>query len=214
MKKIKIAIADDHPMIINGLKDMLANSTHISTIATYLSGEELMQGLAQQLPDILLLDIRMPDISGAELTPIILKKYPDLRILVLTNFDNMLYVHTLLNAGVYGYLLKNTDQHTLINAIDTINEGQIFLKEDMLDKLEQFRKGIKRNVSSRIVLTPREKDILQLVAKGQSNTEIADQLCLSLRTVENYRLNLNTKLEVKNTAGLLLKAIELGMLNY
>lgn len=214
MKTIKIAIADDHPMVINGLKDMLATQTNILIEATYLNGADLLKGLALSEPNVLLLDIRMPGESGIELVPYILKQYPRVRILILTNFDNTLYVHTLLNAGVQGYLLKNTDQNTLVEAIQHIHNGGQFLKDDIKEKLEQYRKSLKRNATSKVVLTPREKEILQLIAKEYSNQEIADHLSLSLRTVENYRLNLSLKLEAKNTAGLLLKAIELGILNY
>lgn len=214
MKKIKIAIADDHPMVINGLKDMLSDQTDIIVQATYLNGEALLDGLRVECPDVLLLDIRMPGESGIELVPDITKQYPSMRILILTNFDNTLYVHTLMNAGVQGYLLKNTDTHTLVQAIKQIYAGGQFLNADTQEKLEQYRKSLKRNATSKVVLTPREKDILQLIAQEHSNQEIADILNLSLRTVENYRLNLNLKLEAKNTAGLLLKAIELGIINY
>jgi len=214
MKKIRIAIADDHPMVINGLKDMLATQSNIIIESTYLNGADLLKGLELSEPDVLLLDIRMPGESGIEIAPFILKQYPRVRILILTNFDNTLYVHTLLNAGVQGYLLKNTDQNTLVEAIQCIYNGGQFLKDDIRGKLEQYRKSLKRNTTSKVVLTPREKDILQLIAKEYSNQEIADHLSLSLRTVENYRLNLSLKLEAKNTAGLLLKAIELGILNY
>lgn len=214
MKKIRIAIADDHPMVINGLKEMLSDQTDITVQATYLNGEKLMQGFEENCPDVLLLDIRMPGESGVELVPNILKLYPTIRILILTNFDNTLYVHTLMNAGAQGYLLKNTDKNTLVQAIKHIYAGNQFLNKEIQGKLDQYRKGLKRNAASKVVLTPREKDIIRLIAKEHSNQEIADILNLSLRTVENYRLNLNLKLEAKNTAGLLLKAIELGIISY
>ncbi len=209
---IKIAIADDHPMVINGLKDMLSNCDHIILTETYPDGVALQDGLKQALPDVLLLDIQMPGIPGDELAPVLLKLYPGLRILALTNFDNMVYVNNMLQNGVLGYLLKNTDQETLIEAIETVYGGKVFLKPPMRDKVEQFRQQIKRKTSSKFALTPREKDILRLIVNEYSNQEIAEKLFLSLRTVENYRLNLSLKLEVKNTAGLVRKAIEMGLL--
>lgn len=212
--KITIAIADDHPMVINGLRDMLSNCDHITPVATYLNGAALMEGLKERQPDVLLLDIQMPDKTGDELAPVILKTYPDMKVLVLTNFDNMLYIHSLLRAGVNGYLLKNTDQQTLVQAIETVYLGGLYLKPDTAERLEQFRKSLKRNTSSKFALTPREKDILKLIAEAYSNHEIAEALSLSLRTVENYRLNLSLKLEVKNTAGLVRKAMEMGLINY
>jgi DNA-binding NarL/FixJ family response regulator len=209
---IRIAIADDHPMVINGLKDMLSNCKHIQITDTYPDAAGLLEGLKKNRPDVLLLDIQLPDKNGDELAPLLLKTFPGLRILTLTNFDNTLYVSNMLKNGVLGYLLKNTDLRTLIEAIETVYRGEVFLKPAMKEKLEQFRQQIKRHTSSKYALTPREKEILRLIVNEYSNQEIADKLFLSLRTVENYRLNLSLKLEVKNTAGLVRKAIELGLL--
>lgn len=214
MSNIRVAIADDHPMIITGIRDMLADAADISVMGAYLNGKDLLDGLQHNVPDVLILDIRLADYSGDELAPQVLKICPRLRILTLTNFDSILYVHTMLNAGAHGYLLKNTDKQTLVQAIKTLHAGAIFINTDMQAKLETFRRTLKRNVSSKNVLTPREKDILRLIACEYSNQQIAEKLCLSMRTVENYRLNIALKLEVKNTAGLVKKAMELGLILY
>jgi DNA-binding NarL/FixJ family response regulator len=207
----RIAIADDHPMVINGVRDMLADFPNIQITGAYLDIAMLFDGLRAEQPDVLLLDIQMPGKTGDEALPGILKLYPGLRILILTNFDNTIYVNNLLSNGAYGYLLKNTDQRTLLEAIETVNRGEQFLKPEMKDRLEAYRSRSKRTTSSRFALTPREKEILKLIISGNSNHEIAEILSLSLRTVENYRLNLSLKLEVKNTAGLVRKGIELGI---
>lgn len=208
---IRISIADDHPMVINGMKEMLSNYKNIDVIHTYNNGADLMQGLKEALPDVLLLDIQMPGQGGDELTPVIVKTYPSVRILAITNFDNTLYVNNMLQNGALGYLLKNTDEQTLIAAIETVYQNKQFLKPEMAEKLKEFRRQLKRQTSSKFSLTPREKQILQLIVNEYSSQEIAAQLNLSLRTVENYRLNLSLKLEVKNTAGLVRKAIMMGL---
>jgi len=207
---IKIAVADDHPLVINGLNDMLEAIPDLTICATYLNGKALLEGLKENQPDVLLLDIQMPGMSGDEIAAILKKEYPHIKTLTLTNFDNTLYVNNMLKNGVLGYLLKNTDQSTLIEAIHCVAKGEIYLDTKMKEKMEEFKKQTFRSTSSKQALTPREKEILKLVAKGLSNSEIAANLFLSLRTIENYRLNLYLKLEVKNTAGLIKKAIELG----
>ncbi|PZF74582.1 response regulator [Taibaiella soli] len=208
---IRINIADDHLMVINGIKDMLSHYKHIEIGRTYQNGTDLMNGLKESLPDVLLLDIQMPGQSGDELTPLIVRTYPSVRILAITNFDNTLYVNNMLQNGALGYLLKNTDEQTLVTAIETVYQNKQFLKPEMLEKLKEFRRQLKRQTSSKFSLTPREKQILQLIINECSSQEIAEQLNLSLRTIENYRLNLSLKLEVKNMAGLVRKAIMMGL---
>ncbi len=208
---INVAIADDHPMVINGVKDMLSTYPAIHIQATYLNGTSLLDGLRQQQPDVLLLDIHMPDIRGEEITLRLSKDYPGIKILALTNFDNTLYASNMLQNGALGYLLKNTDKETLIDAIETVYAGKKYLSGDMENRITDFKKKINRKTSAKYSLTPRETEILKLLAKGYSNQQIAEELFLSKRTVENYRLNLSIKLEAKNTAGLVKYAIELGL---
>src|SRR5690606_24773946 len=213
MDTIRIAIADDHPVVLNGIKDMLQHYPHIRLTHTYTDGDELLEGLKSDCPDVLLLDIQMPGKSGDELVPILSKTYPHLRILILSNINQMIYIHNMLTSGAAGYLSKSTDQKSIVEAIETVAQGKCYLKPDVEKKLEEFRKQIKWKTSTKYGLTPREKDILRLMLKEYTNPEIAKELCISLRTVENYRFNLATKLEVKNTIGLVKKVIELGLLD-
>jgi len=207
---IKIAVADDHPMIIKGLQNMLSSYHHITLIGTYSNGEQLLAGLQQQLPDVLLLDIQLPGKTGDELAPVILKKYPDLKILTLTNFDSMLYVNTMLRHGVHGYLLKNTDEEVLIKAIETVYNGGQFLEPEMKEKMQQMTKLQKENYS-KVALTLREKQILQLIVNGNTSQEIVEKLFLSINTVNNYRARIFDKLDVNNMAELIKKALTLGL---
>lgn len=214
MEQIKLAIADDHQVVLSGIQNMLKPFSHIILCGQYGSGSALLAGLELQQPDILLLDIQMPDKSGDDLARTILKKYPRIKILVLTVFDTPFYIRSMMQSGCQGYLLKNTDQRTLIEAIETLhNDGQYIepaLKEQLLQNMLRLKKQHAQAVP---ILTRREKDILQLIVGELTSQEIADKLFLSLRTVEKYRLNIMQKMRVKNTAGLVKAALELGLVD-
>jgi DNA-binding NarL/FixJ family response regulator len=209
--KIKIAIADDHPMIIKGLQNMLSAYPDIALTGTYPDGDALWKGLAEQVPDILLLDIQMPGKTGDQLTPSILKQYPELKIIILTNFDSALYVSNVLRHGVKGYLLKSTEEKVLIHAIETVYNGGEYVEPSMESKLRELSAVRKRTASLKSTLTPREKEILRMIVNGDTSPEIAERLFLSLHTVENYRISILIKLDVKNTAALVKKALQLGL---
>lgn len=209
--KIRIAIADDHPMIIGGLQNMLSAYPHIVLEGAYGTGAELLKGLQQQLPDVLLLDIQLPDKTGDELATTILKKYPEQKILTLTNFNSMLYVHNMLRIGVKGYILKTTDPETLIKAIEEVYKGEEFIDQAVKSKLGQYATKMKKEANLRPTLTLREKEILKLTVNGNTIQEISEKLFIGLRTVEYYRSNLLLKLEVKNMAALIKKALEMGL---
>ncbi|WP_118974513.1 response regulator [Taibaiella koreensis] len=208
---IRIAIADDHPMIIGGLKNMLSVYPHIRLAGAYGNGADLLQGLQENQPDVLLLDIQLPDKTGDMLAPVILKHYPDIRILALTNLNSALYVHNMLRMGVLGYVLKNTDPEVVIRAVETVYEGKQFIDPALLDSLDQFTQRMKRESALKPALTPREKEILRMTVNGDTIQEISEKLFIGLRTVEYYRSNLFLKLDVRNMAGLIRKALLLGL---
>ncbi len=211
MNKIKVMIADDHQMVIRGLRDMLQEVAHVAVIGTCETGKELMAALADNQPDVLILDIQMPELSGDEVAPIIHQKYPGVKILILTNSDQVYHTQSLLQKGALGYLLKNTDPDTLIQAIETVFNNRQFIDPYMKEKLVDEAVHGRKEDSGSFTLSRREREILQLIALEYTSQEIADKLFLSQRTVNNYRLNLLYKLDVKNTAGLVRKAISLGL---
>jgi len=211
MQQIHIAIADDHPMITDGLQHILAAHPHIMLGNTYNSGAELMKGLALQQPDVLLLDIQLADTTGDKLAPEILKLYPQTRILVLTGIDSALYIHTLLKEGVSGYLLKNSASSVIVQAIETIHAGGIYLEQAQQEKLERFRDKLKNKEMLKPSLTVKEREVLELTVKGYSIPEISEKIFLGRRTVEYYRSNLLLKFDVRNMAELIRKAIETGI---
>lgn len=208
---ITVSIVDDHPLVSKGIKDMLSPYPSIQIMETYLSGAELLADIRARQPDVLLLDVQLSDMRGEEIALILNKELPNVKVLALTNFNNTLYASNMLKNGASGYLLKNTDEETLVDAIETVYRGGIYLSSDIKARVEDFRKKIKRKTSSKVSLTIREIEILNLLTKGYSNQQIANELFLSKRTVENYRLNLTMKLDVKSTAGLVKYALELGL---
>jgi len=208
---IKVAITDDHPLIIKGLKDVINANPLLELYGVYSSGADLLNGLAQQVPDVLLLDIQLPDKMGNELSRIVNKQYPQIAILALTNMDTIYYLKEMLQHGCMGYLTKHTDEAILTQAIIQVYNGEQFieagLKEQLADSILQ-----KRNQLKSPQLTQREKEILQLIAREYTNQQIAGKLFIALRTVENHRLSISQKLNSKNTAGLIKTALRMGLI--
>ena len=211
--QIKVAITDDHLLVINGIKTMLAPYAHISVVYETTDPGQLLNGLGTNPPHVLLLDIQMPGMDGMELCRQVYKAYPDIKVIAISSFMETHYIKQMLRNGAAGYLLKNTDPTTLVTAIEKVHAGEQFLDDSLKQSLlDEVLTGQKRN-SYEIPLTRREKEILKLIAEEHSNQEIADMLFISLRTVETHRLNLTQKLAVKNTAGLVKEAIRRGLLD-
>lgn len=212
MIPIKIAIADDHPLAVNGIRMMLAEQKDMEVIHAYHSGKALLEGLATEQPDILLLDVLLPDFSGHELAAIITKQYSDIRMVALTSLDAPAMVKSMLYNGCIGYLLKGTDQQTLITAIHHAYRKEEFIEPSLKDHLLQnMFKPQKTGMNIPYELTKREQEILQLIVKGDTTQEIADKLSISPRTAETHRLTLLKKMYAKNTAELVGIAMRLGL---
>lgn len=203
---ITIAFADDHLIVIKGLQNILNSVPDIEIVGTYQDGQALLEGLENRTPDVLLLDIQMPGKTGLELSAIIQKKYPQIKIIALTNVDIPVQVKKMLQQGTLGYLLKDSSPDTIVEAIRTVYLGEPFIQESIAKKLVNNLMG-----SEKKQLTKREKEILKMITEELTNQQIADKLFLSLRTVENHRNNLLQKLDVKNTAGLVKVAIQEGL---
>ncbi len=213
--EIKVAITDDHPMVVTGLKTVLASDEQIIVTGIYQDGRTLLEGIKKELPDILILDMQLPDILGKDLAEKILKMYPAVRIVVLTSLEATHHIEEMMEIGCMGYLLKsNTDHGRLLKAVRQAYYREPFIDETLQKQLLSniFRKK-KQKEQSFSLLTRREKEVLQLITDEYTNQDIADKLHVSIRTVECHRLSLLHKLEVKNTAGLVKKAIELRLLS-
>lgn len=207
---ITVAIVDDHPLATAGLRNMLGTSEHIVVTSSYHSGKDALEGLQKEPPDVLLLDIQLPDIKGEDLAARISKTWPKIKIIAITSLDAPTYIKAMMRNGCKGYLLKNSDVDTLVLAIETVYEDKEFielsLKEQMVQNMLQYRKTDRKGPT----LTRRENEVLQLIVAEYTNLEIADKLSLSLRTIEKHRFSLLHKLNAKNTAGLVKTAIEFG----
>jgi DNA-binding NarL/FixJ family response regulator len=205
---IKITIIDDHPLLIKGLQSMLSHHPDIDIIGTFQESTGLLKALQHDQPDVLLLDIQMQGQMGDELAPVIHRLYPEVMILVLTNLEHRYYIRSMLQHGVKGYVLKSSDEQVLLEAIRTVARGN-----EYFDPIIRKQVALEQKSNSFFPsLTRREKEILKMLTLNHSSQQIADSLCLSKRTVENHRTHLLQKLDVKNSASLIHKAMELGLI--
>lgn len=209
---IKVAILDDHPLILQGLENILSTTEHISLSGTYYNGIDLLASFQTTIPDVLLLDIQMPGRSGDEWITDILQHCPELKIIAYTNIDNLLYVFNMIKLGARGYILKSAHPQYLMDSIrDVATNNRTIIDNTLEEKYKEYLHTIKRESYLHPKLTEREKEILQLITDGHTSKQIADTLYIGIRTVEFYRLNILLKLDANNTAVLVKKAIKSGL---
>jgi DNA-binding NarL/FixJ family response regulator len=209
---IKLFIADDHQMFIDGIKALLQDIKYIHIAGEANTGNEVLQKLKNTKVDIILLDIRMPDLNGIETATIISKSYPAIKILALTMYDDSNNIAKMLKAGVKGYVLKNTSKDELIRAIQTLAEGNTFYSEQVV--MDVVNKNTNEDTAPVLKLTKREIEVIKLIVKSMTNKEIAVQLFLSELTVKTHRQNVMQKLDVKNTAGLVKFAMDNNLTDF
>lgn len=213
MKNIRILIVDDHPMIRHGIKSLLSDEDNISLIEEASDGKEAINRLGSTSYDLIIMDIKMPEMNGIEATEHIHKTYPDTKILAISMYDEQRYIVKMLQAGALGYILKNTGKQELLNAIDTVMRGESYFSQEVSSiMMSQFmsRKGsgLTDITKPEVPLTKRETEIIRLISEELTNSEIAEKLGISPRTVDTHRRNLLQKLDVKNTAGLVKYALQ------
>jgi DNA-binding NarL/FixJ family response regulator len=205
---IKIAIADDHSLISEGVGNMIRHSDEMEIIAVYPDGESLLEGLKAIQPDVLLLDICMPGRQGDEIAGIINELYPDIKIIALTSFNNIFHIRDMMEQKVKGYVLKHIQKEELIDAINMVYNGGTYFDETVTRRIKEDDKIKQRQKATGATFTKREKEVLQLIAQSYTSAEIAEKLFLSRRTVEHHRESILSKLDVKKTSELVRKAIE------
>lgn len=198
MKKIRVFITDDHYMVIEGIRVLLQNDEEIELIGHASNAASCLAFLRQDQPDVILMDISMPDKTGIELCQEVKEKYPYIQILGLSTFDQKAFVQKMMDNGASGYVLKNATKAELIKAIHLVNKGQKYLSLGASDAL----KSAQKDQASLPFITRREKDVLQLVVEGYTNSEIAEKLFVSPATVDTHRKSLLAKFNMKNTASL------------
>ncbi len=213
MDSIRVLVADDQAITRSGLQTLLAAQENMQVIGEARNGEEAV-ALAESLqPDVVLMDMRMPGINGIEATRRIHRSSPHISILVLTVFEDDTVVFPAIRAGARGYLLKDTEQDELIRAIQTVANGGAIFSPGIAQKVLGYLNAPPPNVSRDLFdeLTAREREILELIARGESNAEIATILNLSAKTVSNYISNVLLKLHATDRAKLMLMALEAGL---
>ena len=212
MTTTKIAITDDHVMVLKGIVSLLENTPEIKIIGEYENGEETIKGLDLNLPDVLFLDINLPDINGIDLSKQLLKTHPELKIIALTNYEDITFVKRMLKNGVHGYLLKNTDKIELVEALKTVLSGDVYLQKDIQKRL--FNQTSKKATNNGLLpkLTRREHDVLLAISEELTTQEISEKLFISPKTVETHRMNIMSKLGAKNSVGIIKIAIEKQLL--
>lgn len=208
---ITVAIVDDHPMVLSGLAQMLQDATDMKLSGLYSSGQDFLQSLDHKVPDLLLLDLQLPDMQGEAIAQLILKEHPNLPIIILTSIDILYRVKKLLQMGCKGYSLKNITKEILQQAIRDVVSGSLYLDPVIHQALLQDAIHQKNTASlSGPDLTRREKEILGFLFEGLNSNEIGAKLFLSPRTVDNHRKSLMKKFEVTNTTKLMKAAKEMG----
>ena len=208
--KIRILLADDHPMIRAGFKSMLDKSERFEIVGEAGNGKELIEIARELNPEIILVDISMPVMSGLDVLEELSNRVPGVRLIVLTMHEEREYILQALKSGAAGYLLKNIERFELERAIITVYEGGKYFSPVVTNILAEAVSKPEANEASEV--TPREKEVLDLVARGNSTKQIADLLGISVRTVESHRINMLKKMKVNNTAELIKKAIELKII--
>jgi len=209
---INIVILDDHLMVLEGLQTMLKNDKNITVTNTFSQGKDLLDFLKTNTPDVILLDINLPDSNGIDLCKTIFTKKPSIYIIGLSNYSETGFIKSMMRNGAKGYLLKNTTKNELIEAIKTVHSGSNYLPKVLKDKL--LNESFGAQTSSFVPkITRREKEILTCIAEELTNSEIAKKLFISIKTVESHRKNLHQKFGVRNTAGLIKEAFTKGLLS-
>ena len=196
---IRVALVDDHKVITDGLSRLIEESGTASVIGRAYSAAGCRQLLEDEQPDVLMLDIGLPDDNGINLCSIIKKLYPQMKVLMLTSYGELSTIKRALDAGADGYVLKNSMPEELLEGIRTVMAGERFL-------CEEAGMALKDNEKNSLELTRREVELLQLIMEGYTMPELADKMCLGYQTIRSYRKNLNIKLDAHNTAQLIQNA--------
>lgn len=209
MEKIKIVLVDDHQMFRDGVKAVLSDEANIEIVGEVGNGNDLYKLLETEAVDLIITDISMPEISGIEVTKHVSEKFPDIKILILSMHSNEEFITKALSSGANGYLPKDTSMSELLYAINTIYKGDNYFNKTISDTiLKSVIDKSKKDSSNNKSLTNREQEIVTLVVDGLTNKEIADKLCISIRTVDSHKNNLMQKLHLKSSVELVKYAIK------
>jgi len=201
-KIYKIIIADDHEIMLDGLSYILETVSNMKIIKYAKNGLELIEHVEEQMPDICLIDLDMPKMNGFKASEILIKKYPDIKIIILTMHKEISLIKRMKTMGIKGYLLKTNDKDELVFAINQVLKGKTYFS-DLIYKSTSSKEDVSPSIIEKIsLITKREFEIIRLLCDGDSNKQIAENLCISYKTVDNHRSNIMQKLELHNVVEL------------
>lgn len=203
---IGVFIVDDHYMVIEGIRSLLQNEKSIEWMGHAMNASSCLAFLRQKQPDVLLMDINLPDRNGIDLCKEVKEKYPSVFIIGLSTYNQQSFVQQMIDNGASGYVLKNATQSELMEGITVVSSGKTWLSFEAGQALQKSK-------SNNIFLTRREQEVLELIAEGLTNNEIAAKLFVGSSTVDTHRKNLLAKFDVKNTAALIKLAVQLQMID-
>ena len=216
MKKIRILIADDHGIVRKGLRLQLEQHAEFEVVGEATEGREAVRMAEELLPDVVIMDIAMPNLNGIQATTQFVKKNPEIGVIILSMYSDETYLMRTLAAGAKGYLLKDSADVDLHRAVEVVAEGKPFFSPAIADTLlEDYMRQLQQRglQDSYDLLTEREKEILQLLAEGKSNKDVAGILNLSTNTVETHRTRIMQKLDLHSTAEIVLYAVRKGIIS-
>jgi two-component system, NarL family, response regulator LiaR len=217
MEKIRIVIADDHDVVREGTKSLLESESDMEVVGEASDGEEAIKLIEKLNPDVVILDISMPKLSGIEVTRQIKPRFPTIAVLILSAYDNDEYVFSSLEAGASGYLLKEVHGREIVEAVRSVYSGESVLYPSIASKVIQraitsSSKSIENKPESE--LTDREMEVLRLASKGASNQDIADSLCISIRTVQGHVNNIFRKLGAESRTEAIFQGVKKGLISF
>jgi two-component system, NarL family, response regulator LiaR len=217
MEKIRIVIADDHAVVREGTRTLLEREEDMEVVGEASDGQEALKLLEELKPDVAILDISMPKLNGIEVTRQIKPRFPSIAILILTAYDNDEYVFALLEAGAAGYLLKDVHGQEIVDAVRSVHAGESVLHPSIARKVIQraiVGSAKVKDTKSDIELSDREKEVLKLAAQGKTNKDIADALCISIRTVQGHINSIFHKLGVGSRTEAIFLSVKKGWLSF
>jgi DNA-binding NarL/FixJ family response regulator len=213
MESIRVLIADDHTLFRDGLKALLMSVPDIEPVDETATGQATIEAAIKTQPDVILMDIQMPDVNGIEATRRILRGSPHIGVIMLTMFEDDESVFAAMRAGARGYVLKGADQAVMLRAIRSVANGESLFSPEIAKRLMHFFSNLPPQAPDEIFpeLTDREREILTLIANGDTNADIADRLVISLKTVRNHVSNIFNKLQVADRTQAALRARQAGL---
>jgi DNA-binding NarL/FixJ family response regulator len=216
MNKINVILVDDHQIVRDGIKSLLSGNDKVKIIGEAENAEDFFDILKIQIPDIVLLDISLPTLSGIEIAKILNKEFAQIKILMLSMYSSEDFIFNALKAGIHGYLPKNTTQKELLLAINTVYNDEEYFSKNIADTiLKSYVNNAKqKNEEANLnTLTNREREVLQYIIEGNNNTNISEQLNISIRTVETHKTNIMKKLNLNSAVDLVKFAIKNNLIN-